>query len=222
MSSGYSPAVDRTQEAVPSDGDGEQSIQCQACSTPVFSSARFCPSCGVRLTRRVELSDSVRPQGDLDSLRSALGLLRAKQWPDAAAILEELVERWPEWPVARAYLGTALLHCGRAADSRVELEQAVAEAPESFICLVQYAEFLGTLGFFDQAAVQLRAALDQEAPDARSREAAVELFRHCRDSAKGIFYRPTAFPRLPNLGRLFFGRRQGARVSAGAVGSEKE
>ena len=39
-----------------------------------------------------------------------------------------------------------------------------------------------------------------EAPDDKSRYLATELLRSCRDSAKGIFYRPTAFPKLPRIG----------------------
>lgn len=108
--------------------------------------------------------------------------------------LRRLSEGNPGWAVARAYYGTALHGVARIAEARDLLESAVAMAPDSFICRLRYAEFLARNGFYDQAAVQLDAALHLPVPDAGARDAAIMLRAFCRQKARGMFYRET-----PNL-----------------------
>jgi Tfp pilus assembly protein PilF len=126
-------------------------------------------------------------------------MLARNDVPGALAILEPLCADEPSMAIARAYRGIAYLRLVRVADARDELEEAVRLAPESFICRSKYAEFLGRLGFFDQAVAQLDAALAVSAPDLESRRAAIELRQFCRDKAKGIYYRHTGRPKLSNL-----------------------
>ena len=181
---------------------------CGGCGEGVLADESFCVSCGQRLRREpVEAVAAGASQGedgeDQVALRQALGLLATRDVPGAVAALEALCGERPDWAVARAYLGIAYLRAARIADSRAELEEAVRMAPGSFVCRSKLGEFLARLGFYDQAIRELDIALAMRPPDSESRHAAMELRQFCKDKAKGIFYRQTAYP---NLGRLSPGR----------------
>ena len=140
------------------------------------------------------------------ALRYALDLLAKGDAKTAKVILLRLTEEQPRWAVARAYLGIAYMRLTEVADARVELERAVADDPESFICHSRYAELLARLGFYDKAMRQLDVALDLGAPDTDSRYAAMELRQFCKDKSKGIFYRELAYPKF-SVGRAWPFRR---------------
>lgn len=105
--------------------------------------------------------------------------------------LEQLCAEFPDWAVARAYYGTALLGVHRVIEARETLEDAIALAPESFICHMRYAEHLARTGFYDRAADELDIALHLPAPDLGARDAATALRSHCKQRARGMFYRET-------------------------------
>ena len=144
------------------------------------------------------------------ALRRAVDLLAKKDIKAAVFLLERLVSDDEGWAIARAYLGIAYLRATRVADAREQLEKAVAQAPDSFVCRSKYAEFLARLGFYDQAMVQLDHALANSPPDNDSRFAAMELRQFCKDKSKGIFYRNAAYPNLSprRLLRALTPRRQ--------------
>jgi Tfp pilus assembly protein PilF len=178
---------------------------CGGCGRPAADGDSYCTGCGrqlqvaaapdARINRAAEGEDAI-------ALRHAVALLARGDHRTATVALERLCRERPEWAVARAYLGIAYLRTTRVADARAELEEAVRLAPESFICRTKYGEFLARLGFYDQGLAQLDAALKLPPPDSESRLAAMELRQFCKDKAKGLFYRQTAYPKL-RLGRLF-------------------
>jgi predicted Zn-dependent protease len=113
---------------------------------------------------------------------------------EAVDALQQLCAEHPDWAVARAYYGTALLGAHRVVEARETLEDAIALAPESFICHMRYGEYLARTGFYDRAAHELEIALHLPAPDTGARDAAAMLRSFCRQRARGMFYRET-----PNL-----------------------
>lgn len=177
---------------------------CGGCGEPSREDERFCIGCGHSLRRQTGASvvpgalNSARREHEI-LLQHALTLLARNEAGTALAVLEPLCAERPLWAVARAYLGIALLRLARVADARAELEEAVRRAPESFICHAKYGEFLARLGFYDQAIVEIDAALAVTPPDVDSRYAAMELRQFAKDKSKGLFYRKAAYPSFSRL-----------------------
>lgn len=184
---------------------------CGQCGEGTRDAELFCIACGQRLRRpeeklprtpaRETTEDELAPVANEDRivLQHALDLLARRDAPTAVAILERLCAERPDWAVARAYLGIAYLRTTRVAEARWEVEEAVRQAPKSFICRTKLAEFLARLGFYDQAMAQLDRALLLPVPDIESHHASMELRQFCKDKSKGIFYRETGYPRLSRL-----------------------
>jgi len=184
---------------------------CGQCGQGTRDAEQFCIACGQRLRRpeespRQALADEstggeLAPVASEDRivLQHAVNLLARRDASTAVAVLERLCAERPEWAVARAYLGIAYLRSTRVAEARWEVEEAVRQAPESFICRTKLAEFLARLGFYDQAMAQLDRAMLLPVPDIQSHHAAMELRQFCKDKSKGIFYRETGYPRLSRL-----------------------
>jgi len=178
---------------------------CGACGAEARDGESFCVACGQSLRRpdtavvaQSGPADAAKRQDQI-VFQHALNLLARQDPATASGILERLVDERPDWAVARAYLGVALLRMTRVADARAELEQAVRQAPKSFICHMKYGEFLARLGFYDQAMRELDVALALPAPDAESSRAAMELRQFAKDKGKGLFYRETGYPSLSRL-----------------------
>lgn len=135
-----------------------------------------------------------RDVGALAVLARAVDRIAAGFPAEAVNDLEQLCAEHPDWAVARAYYGIALLGIARVTEARETLEDAVALAPDSFICHLRYGEFLARTGFYDRAAEQLGIALHLSPPDTGARDAAAMLRSYCLQRARGMFYRET-----PNL-----------------------
>lgn len=146
-----------------------------------------------------------RPSNSVDILERAVASIGRGRYCDAASELSEAVQAWPEWAPARAYMGLAYLRLGEVDEARHECETAMMIAPTSFICRFVFAEYWARLGYYDRAMEQLDEAVGLTAPSVQSLLAALDFRRYCRDRAKGIYYRRTAFPRLDRLWP--FGRR---------------
>lgn len=174
---------------------------CGHCGARTASAGRFCTGCGQSLRGRSGDSESASPEaaGDLAVLEESLRRLATGDPAAAIPPLEDLCRRRPEWAVASAYLGTAYFGVFRVSDARDLLEHAVRLDPESFICRVQYGHFLARLGFFDQAAEHVQAAMLLAAPSEAQRHFAAELLRMCKERSRDLFYRKIAAPRLPRL-----------------------
>jgi len=152
---------------------------------------------------RIDLQSSpaAGPPSDaaLTALRSAVDLLASGQPREAIPGLEALVQGYPDWAIARAYLGSAYIEVARVEEARVALELAVAAAPGSFVCGHRHAQYLTRMGFFDQAVTELDRVLRLPAPDMESRQDALMLREACARRSRGIYYRTTAMPRLPGF-----------------------
>jgi tetratricopeptide (TPR) repeat protein len=175
---------------------------CGACGQASRQDERFCVGCGQPLRQMspapAPAVDAARRE-DHVALERALELLAKKEPAQAIVILERLCGARPEWAVARAYLGVAYLRAARIAEARAELEEAVRQEPQSFICHAKLGEFFSRLGFYDQAVVELDLALALPPADADSRHAAMELRQFAKDKSKGMFYRQTAYPSLSRV-----------------------
>ena len=132
-----------------------------------------------------------RDEGSLAVLAAAVDRIASGFPSEAVDALQALCARHPDWAVARAYYGAALLGAAQVVEARDELEAAVALAPDSFICHLRYGDFLARTGFYDQAAHQLAVALHLAAPGPEARDAATKLRAFCLQKARGMFYRET-------------------------------
>jgi Tfp pilus assembly protein PilF len=187
---------------------------CGNCGQAGSDREAFCVACGHRLRHPdnappVEALEGASSE-DTVALKYALDLLAARNNETALVVLKRICDDRPDWAVARAYHGIALLRTTKVNAARDELEVAVHLAPNSFICRSRYAEFFARLGFYDQAMGQLDAALAAGPPDDASRYAALELRQFCKEKAKDLYYREFRYPRLPFRkllpGRLFQSR----------------
>lgn len=133
---------------------------------------------------------------------------------EALPSLEVLAAEYPDWAVARAYLGTAYVGVTRVEPAREALEAAVALAPESFICRLRFAEFLARMGQYGPAVAELDVALHVPAPDAGARDAAVALRAFCLQRAHGEYYRET--PDLRSRFQPWFARLMRRPAASGA------
>lgn len=187
---------------------------CSACGAHGFASDAFCVDCGAQLRPPGGLSPGREPAPtSKPTVAAAVALLSHGRPVESACLLEGLLAEDPGDAVARAYLGLAYLRMTRVADARVELEEAVRLAPDSFICRTKLAEFFARLGFFDKAVHHLDVALAGRTPDTVSELAARELRTFCHEKGKGLFYRPTAAPSQLRLSNFLPKRLQAKRLA---------
>src|SRR5262249_28304161 len=151
---------------------------------------RFCGGCGAALQAAGD-EDSTPSEAPLAALQAAQRLLDAGNAHDAIRAIEAACAVQPQWPASRILLGIAYLRAGRVLDAQDALDAAERLAPHTFACEVAFAEYHARLGFFDRAVERLDRALDLPAPDARARDAAVEMHRYCVQHARKMFYRRT-------------------------------
>lgn len=163
---------------------------------------QFCIACG----RQLRLPDSpvarnVRPAEDATAgmLQHAHHLLVTGNVKEAIPLLEQLSTEYPERTALRAYLGVAYLRAARVIEAQVEIEAALRLTPDDFTCRMAQGEFYARLGFYDKAVMQLDRALGLVTAGDQTYRAAFELRRFCQEKSKGLYYRQTALPRMPQM-----------------------
>jgi tetratricopeptide (TPR) repeat protein len=175
---------------------------CTQCGVRAAPNARFCGSCGTALAS-LNAFEAAVADDTLVGLRTAQQTLQNGDVHAAVTAIEAICAEQPAWPSARVLLGIAYLRAGRVHDAQDALEAAERLGPDAFACEMAFAEYHARLGFHDRAVARLERALALPAPDARARDAAVELHRYCSERARTMFYRRTPLPRWTSrlLGR---------------------
>ncbi len=140
----------------------------------------------------------------------ALGAVLCNEgnFEDAIPVLEQAATADPGDSATKAYLAMALL-LGRqdVVGAQERIREAVAQAPGSFVVRWKHGELLLRLGYAREAAAELQAALQADAPDAASRTHCADMLRVAERRAEGQVNRvaPSFPPQV--LRDLFSGMR---------------